>query len=92
MENPIIDIQLVKGRRGRPRKDEEVKPKLWESKEHISLYNKIYYDKYKKNIPTPSSEKVICPTCHSRVASKYMEKHKLTKYHINYLEPTEKNI
>jgi hypothetical protein len=90
MENPINEIQLVKGRRGRPRKDEEAKPKLWESKEHIALYNKIYYAKNKK--PIPSDEKIICPICKSLVGSKYMEKHQLTKYHLNYSEAPEKNI
>ena len=43
MENPINEIQLVKGKRGRPRKDADIQPKLWESKEHVSLYNKLYY-------------------------------------------------
>jgi len=92
MENPINEIQLVKGKRGRPRKDAEIQPKLWESKDHISLYNKLYYEKHKKDLQMPIDEKVICPVCHSRVASKYMEKHKLTKYHMNYTESPEKNI
>lgn len=84
MENPIINIQLVKGRRGRPRKDAEIQPKLWDNKQHISLYNKIYYEKNK--MTEANDEKVTCPICHSKVASKYFEKHKLTKYHVNYTE------
>jgi len=92
MENPINEIELVKGKRGRPRKDAEIQNKLWESKEHISLYNKLYYEKNKNNLHVPIDEKVICAVCQSRVASKYMEKHKLTKYHMNYTKGPEKNI
>jgi len=84
MENPINEIQLVKGKRGRPRKDADNQPKLWESKDHVSLYNKLYYKQHKKD--EPNDGKVICPICKSLVGSKYMEKHKLTKYHLNYAE------
>ena len=48
MESPITNIELIKApRRGRPRLEEADKKKLWEDKEHVAKYNKLYYQNNK---------------------------------------------
>lgn len=81
MENPIIDIQLVKGRRGRPKKEEAEVPKLWEDKEHVAKYNKLYYSKRRQ-----TEVMVECPDCFKCVKESYFEEHKNSKFHTKFVE------
>ena len=62
------------GLKGRPKKGVESE-KLWSNKDYISNYNKTYYEKQKQDIG-----QIICD-CKRVVSKKYLEKHKLSKYH-----------
>ena len=57
MENPINNENLAPVKRGRPKKCEP-SLKIWEDKNHVAQYNKIYYANRKQN-----EETIICPDC-----------------------------
>ena len=77
-----MDFQNFELKRGRPRKNEQ-SSKLWENKEYVADYNKKYYEKNK-------SKEVTCPECLKVVKEDYLEKHKETTYHINFVKAIEK--
>lgn len=87
MENPINnEINLIHGKRGRPRKDEQSE-KLWEDKDHIAKYNKIYYANRKQNTPKiiVIKETIECPECFKCVNKSYFETHKTRSFHRDFV-------
>jgi hypothetical protein len=77
-----MDFQNVELKRGRPRKNEQ-SSKVWENKEYVAGYNKKYYEKNK-------SKEIECPECLKMVQEGYLEKHKETSYHVNFMKAIEK--
>jgi hypothetical protein len=77
MEN-IKTENKSKGR-GRPKND-ELSAHVWDDAEHRKAYHRKYYEKTKSK--TGMSK---CEECGFECASNYLEKHKKTKYHLQYI-------
>ena len=88
MENINNDVELIKGKRGRPRLEEVDKPKLWENKEHIANYNKLYYQK-NKNKYQLSRDEITCE-CGATILKTSKSHHVKTQAHQNFI--SQKNI
>jgi hypothetical protein len=88
MENINNNVELIKGKRGRPRLEEVDKPKLWENKEHIANYNKLYYQK-NKNKYQLSRDEITCE-CGATILKTSKSHHVKTQAHQNYI--SQKNI
>jgi hypothetical protein len=86
--NNMNNDELIKGKRGRPRLGEVETPKLWENKEHIASYNKIYYQK-NKNKYQLSRDEITCE-CGATILKTSKAHHVKGKSHIKII--SEKNI
>ncbi len=84
----INNIELIKGKRGRPRLGDVEKPKLWENKEHIANYNKLYYQKNRDKYQMCRDE-ITCE-CGVTILKTSKAHHAKTKIHQNYI--LKKNV
>ena len=79
-----VDIKM-KNKGGRPRKGDDT-PKLWADDEYKKNYNNNYYMIRKSRIGMSK-----CEECGFECATNYLTKHKMTKYHLLYIERNKKN-
>lgn len=82
MDNIIIENVIIKpkSKAGRPNKS-EISENLWLDDEYRKQYHKKHYANKKEKLGMGK-----CEECGFECASNYLAKHKLTKYHLQYVE------